>query len=63
MKGGDLEMRLCCGGSGSSGNCYALQSDKEILLLDNGVSTKAMMPLIDFRISDICGCLITHSHS
>lgn len=56
-------MRLCCGGSGSSGNSYALITDDEILLLDAGVSLKHMMPLINFRISVLSGCLITHSHS
>ena len=55
-------MRLSCCGSGSSGNSYVLESDKEILILDAGISIKAMLPSINFQISKISGVLITHSH-
>lgn len=48
--------------TGSSGNCYALMNDKEILLLDLGVSEKTIKKAIDFRVSDIVGCLVTHKH-
>lgn len=48
--------------TGSSGNCHALIADKEILLLDLGVSTKEIKKAIDFRVMDIVGCLVTHSH-
>lgn len=48
--------------TGSSGNCYALMNDNEILLLDLGVSEKVIKKAIDFRISDIAGCLVTHKH-
>ena len=48
--------------TGSSGNCYALMNDKEILLLDLGVSEKAIKKAIDFRVSDVVGCLVTHFH-
>lgn len=48
--------------TGSSGNSYALMSDKEMLLLDLGVSEKVIKKAIDFRVSDIEGCLVTHKH-
>lgn len=48
--------------TGSSGNCYALIADNEILLLDLGVSSKEIKRAIDFRVTDISGCLVTHSH-
>lgn len=48
--------------TGSSGNCYALMSDKEILLLDLGVGAKVIKRAIDFKVSDIVACLVTHSH-
>lgn len=48
--------------TGSSGNSYALMNDKEILLLDLGVSEKVIKKAIDFRVSDIAGCLVTHKH-
>lgn len=49
--------------TGSKGNSYALMNDNEILLLDLGVSAKTIKKEIDFRVSDIVGCLVTHSHS
>lgn len=48
--------------TGSSGNSYALMNDKDILLLDLGVNAKAIKKAIDFRVSDIVGCLISHGH-
>lgn len=48
--------------TGSSGNSYALMNDKEILLLDLGVSEKVIKKAIDFRVSDVVGCLVTHFH-
>ena len=62
-KGGDL-MFIRCIGSGSSGNSYALYDDNNnILLLDLGLPRKEIMKAIDFRISDVVGCLISHEHS
>ena len=49
--------------TGSKGNSYALMNDNEILLLDLGVSEKEIVKAIDYRVSDIVGCLVTHSHS
>lgn len=48
--------------TGSSGNSYALMNDNEILLLDLGVSAKVIKKAIDFRVSDIAGCLVSHGH-
>ena len=48
--------------TGSSGNSYALMNDNEILLLDLGVSEKVIKKAIDFRISDVVGAVVTHSH-
>lgn len=48
--------------TGSSGNSYALMNGEEILLLDLGVSEKTIKRAIDFRVSDIVGCLVTHGH-
>lgn len=48
--------------TGSSGNAYALINDNEILLLDLGVSAKEIKKSIDFRVSDIVGCVVSHKH-
>ncbi len=62
-KGGGL-MFIRCIGSGSSGNSYALYDDNnKVLLLDLGLPRKEIMKAIDFRISDVVCCLISHEHS
>lgn len=50
--------------SGSKhGNSYALFSDSgEILILDAGCKYKDILRVIDYRISDVCGVLISHIH-
>lgn len=48
--------------TGSSGNSYALMNDNEILLFDLGVSEKVIKKAIDFRISDVIGAVVSHSH-
>lgn len=48
--------------SGSQGNAYALCADDEILLLDLGVKAVDIKKSIDFRISDVVACLVTHNH-
>lgn len=48
--------------TGSSGNCYCIEHENQILLLDAGISIKDIKIGIDFRIADIVGCLISHCH-
>lgn len=56
-------MFVRCIGSGSSGNCHALiDSDGKILLLDIGLPKNDILKAIDFKISDIIGIVVTHSH-
>lgn len=55
-------MRVISTGS-TKGNCYALQSDAgEILLLDCGCNYKKILRGIDYKISKVVGCLLTHIH-
>ena len=49
-------------GSGSSGNGYALISGKDILLLECGVPAKDMLQVIDYQVSKVSGCLLSHEH-
>ena len=56
-------MQLTCLGSGSSGNCFLLEDDGEILILDAGVKFKQLLTckrLTSF--SRVAGALITHEH-
>ena len=57
-------MKLRCCGTGSSGNCYSLISDTgEILLIECGVDKWSdILKMIDYRISDVSGCILTHCH-
>lgn len=48
--------------TGSSGNCYTIEHEGQILLLDVGIDIKDIKVGIDFRVGDIAGCLITHKH-
>lgn len=48
--------------TGSKGNSYSIVTDDGILLLDLGVSDRVIKRAIDYRVSDITACLITHCH-
>ena len=49
--------------TGSSGNSHALISRTgEILLLDLGVSEKTVKKVVDWKISNIVGAIVTHKH-
>jgi len=51
-------MRIKVHHSGSSGNLYQVDD----LLIEAGVPIKKIKTYLDFRLSDIAGCLISHSH-
>jgi phosphoribosyl 1,2-cyclic phosphodiesterase len=55
-------MKLIVINSNSSGNAYALDSGKEILLLEAGMKMADVKRSIDFRLQDVVGCIVTHSH-
>lgn len=49
-------------GSGSSGNCYILESDNEALIIEAGVPLKEVKIALGFNIRKIVGVVVTHSH-
>lgn len=55
-------MKLRVLASGSSGNCYLLDGGDEILMLECGIRFSEVKQAIDFQVSRIVGCLITHEH-
>lgn len=61
MKGGS-EMKLKVLGSSSKGNCYLLESDKEVLIIELGISFKEIKKALNFDISKVVGALVTHEH-
>lgn len=48
--------------SGSNANGYALVGDKETLLLEAGCKPKDMKEAVDFNVSSIVGCIVSHTH-
>lgn len=55
-------MKLIVIGSSSKGNCYLLKSETETLILEAGVKLMEVKKALDFDLSSITGCLITHEH-
>ena len=55
-------MLLKCIASGSQGNSYVLISGSEILLIEAGVRLLEVKKAIDFQISKVVGCVISHEH-
>jgi phosphoribosyl 1,2-cyclic phosphodiesterase len=48
--------------SGSEGNCYLIKNEDTTLLIECGISFKKVQKALDFKVSDIDGCLISHEH-
>lgn len=55
-------MKLIVLGSSSKGNCYILDNGKEALIIEAGVSFKAVAKAINYDVSRIVGCIVTHNH-
>lgn len=49
--------------SGSKGNLYAVDDGRTSLLIDPGVPIKAVKRALDYRLSKIDGCLVSHCHA
>ena len=55
-------MRVEVLGTGSAGNCYKVKIGKATLLLECGLPFKVIQRKLDFKLSDIDACLVTHEH-
>lgn len=55
-------MKLKTISTGSIGNAYILETDTEALLIECGVKFHDIKKAIDFNVSKIKGCIITHEH-
>ena len=51
-----------CASSGSSGNCYSLNDDGKIFLLDAGIPLTGIKRLVKWMVRDVSGCFISHEH-
>lgn len=48
--------------TGSTGNCYLLDDGASKLLIECGITFKEIQKALNFETSELCGCLVTHSH-
>lgn len=61
-----MSLKFCSFASGSSGNCYMIQCDETVLLVDVGISGKKIMHGLEasgVAPEQVLGILITHEHS
>ena len=55
-------MKLTVIGSGSSGNCYLLDSGTQVLIVEAGCQFKEIKKALNFDITPIAGCIVSHRH-
>lgn len=55
-------MKLKVIGTGSKGNAYLLENENEALLIECGMNINAIKKALDFNLSKLVGCLVTHEH-
>lgn len=55
-------MKMIVIGSGSAGNCYLLQCERETLIVECGERFSEVKRAIDFKIGTIAGALVSHQH-
>lgn len=48
--------------TGSKGNAYILSNENEALLIECGVNIKEIKQALDFDLSKVVGCIVTHEH-
>lgn len=59
---GERGMKLKTLGSGSSGNCYMLENDKEALIIEAGLPFMEVKKALDFNVMKIKAVITTHFH-
>lgn len=55
-------MKIQVLGTGSSGNCYKVEIGTATLLLECGLPYKVIQRKLNFKVSDIDACLVSHEH-
>jgi phosphoribosyl 1,2-cyclic phosphodiesterase len=61
-RGSNLMIDITPIASSSRGNCYHVTDGKTALLLECGIRFTDIRKALDFKTSDIAGCLISHEH-
>lgn len=55
-------MKLKIISTGSKGNAYILENDKEALLIECGVHITEIKKALDYNLKKVAGCIVTHEH-
>ncbi|MGV0854806.1 MBL fold metallo-hydrolase [Empedobacter brevis] len=55
-------MQLKIVGTGSSGNCYILENEKEALIIELGLNFSKIKEVLNFDLSKVVGAIISHCH-
>lgn len=55
-------MKIYVYASGSSGNCYRVSDGQTALLLECGIDKDRILQHINYDISGLSGCLVSHEH-
>lgn len=55
-------MKLQVIGTGSKGNCYILSNKDEALIIECGVKFDKIQKALDYNLTKVVGCLMSHSH-
>lgn len=55
-------MKLKVIGTGSKGNAYLLENENEALLIECGVNIRDIKRALNFNLSKVVGCILTHEH-
>lgn len=56
-------MKIHCIGSSSSGNSYVITSNGHKLIFELGCNFKEVLKAVDYDLTSIEGCLVSHCHS
>jgi phosphoribosyl 1,2-cyclic phosphodiesterase len=48
--------------SGSKNNCYYISDGKTKLLIECGMAFKKILKGLNYKLSEVYGCLISHEH-
>ena len=56
-------MTITCLSTGSQqGNCYLLEDDGEVMILDAGIDIKKIKAGLNWNLGGIQGVVVTHAH-
>jgi len=55
-----MELKII--GTGSKGNAYVLENEHEALLIECGVNINKIKKALNFNLTKVVGCIVTHEH-